>query len=511
MSTNPFEQFNTPAEQPEVPKDPNPFAQFNTPAVPALVEEPQTESGFFSRSLDELKGLGEINTTFDKYGDGSIPKSPAQVVVGEAADVLQAGSNILVDGGLTMLDTLMPDVWQEAVKDFSREKWDMVLANPVAQKGLEAAKSGLETYNAWAKENPDWAESLEDIVSITPLARAANFRPRGETYIRKLNKEGDSNKKRRVFDMLRPVNKDLSKDKYFENDKGVIIWDPSTWTREIIDETTKVEGVSPNRSFVHNINALEAAVDAERKSLDARIAKSEKPINLQSVKTGLANKVNNLESETLLVGDALTTGMRVYKRAAQLLDESDGTALGVLNARRKLDEWVRGQSNVYDAAKESATSIALKDIRGYLNDVVSDNVKSARVKQSLTKQHKLLTATDMLLEKAAREADTRFGRLIQKIENETTLKLPTTPLAQAATIGAAGTAVGMGGGAGLAVAGGLGAVLAGYKGGKWLFSPDGKRWLANAMVTLDSNPVTRPEAIALQQLVQGLEQPEEKE
>ncbi len=107
MSTNPFEQFNTPTEQPEVPKDPNPYDQFNTPAVPALVEEPQTESGFFSRSLDELKGLGEINTTFDKYGDGSIPKSPAQVVVGEAADVLQAGSNILVDGGLTMLDKTM--------------------------------------------------------------------------------------------------------------------------------------------------------------------------------------------------------------------------------------------------------------------------------------------------------------------------------------------------------------------------------------------------------------------
>jgi hypothetical protein len=159
---------------------------------------------------------------------------------------------------------------------------------------------------------------------------------------------------------------------------------------------------------------------------------------------------------------------------------------------------------VFDADLESAVSIALKDIRGYLNDTVKKSTKSTRVGPLLDKQHKLLTAGDMLEEKAMKQADTWFGRTIQKFEKATGEKIPTTPLAQAATATALVGAASLGGGAAAASAASL---IAGYKGLKWLYSADGRQWLVKMVRLTDTIPQLKPEVNALVQMSQGLQPP----
>jgi hypothetical protein len=213
--------------------------------------------------------------------------------------------------------------------------------------------------------------------------------------------------------------------------------------------------------------------------------------------------VNALEKEVLLSGDAEAIARKIYAKTTRLIDEYPGDSAGILEVRRELDKWVNSQKSVFDSNFESATTIALRDIRGALNDTVSKTTKSTKVDGLLKRQHKLLTAADMLEEKAARQADGLVGRYIQKFEKATGHKIPTTPLAQAATVGAATAFAGV---PGLATAGGL---IATYKGAKWLFSVDGKRWLSQMVQLSDTIPALKPEINALIQFSEGLNPEEE--
>jgi len=137
-------------------------------------------------------------------------------------------------------------------------------------------------------------------------------------------------------------------------------------------------------------------------------------------------------------------------------------------------------------------------MRNVLNETVGDAVGTKEVKTLLNRQHKLLTAADKLDAKMVKEADTNFGRLRQQAEELLHTKFPTTPLAVGAT---AATAATLAGPAGLGTVAGL---FGGYKGAKWLASPQGKQWMARIVELADSYPALQPEILALSQISDGL-------
>lgn len=516
---NYFDRFDDVPTEAPLTGGQNFFDQFDeapTEAPPEAAQEP----GFLERSQDTLAdaGTGITDALFgneDEYADtsnidpatmetfGAPTESPMQRVSEAGATALGAASNVLVDGGLSLIQSVMPDSWEERVKNFSREAWDKIMTTP-ARQGVEALEKGYEHYKAWAEENPEWAQTVEEAVSVGSMGRTGP--KRGDTYIKRQKKHNISNRKDQTRQLLEPDTKDFTNWDYYEDTGGTVRGSPKTWTKEVLDEVVRVPDVKPKKSYVHNMNAVRTKSKDYKDELDSLVsAKGKQDINIDSVKTGLANRVNSLDKETLLTGDPLAKAIKIYDHATDLLDEADGSALSILNVRRKLDEWVSDQSRVFDADLQSATSIALRDIRGYLNDTVKKNTKSTRVSTLLDKQHKLLTAGDMLQEQASAQADKYFGRLVQKFEKNTGIHLPSTPLAQAATLGAAGVTFGAPGLAGAAGA------LATYKGVRWLFSPDGKRMLAELARLSDSVPALKPEVIALQQIAQGInpEDPEE--
>lgn len=512
------------------------------PIEDQTAEEAQ-ETTWTGRSTETLKGAGtaisdalteSMDTgydtsnidpaTMDALGTPTFgPQERAQTAISES---LSAASNVIVDGGLSMLQAIVPDSMQDFVIGYSRKAWDEIAQTPIMKKGIEAASMGIQEYAEWAKENPNHARRLEESINIGALGKARRgltgkdvstdmrgaqttierpqYTPRrGETYLKKNKKDQMNNRKAQARDLVAPDNYDPKNGSYYEAPGGEVRWDPNTWVKEVMDEMVKVPDMNPKKSYVYNMNKMREKSQSFKDELDELVRTKGGTVNKQSLKAGLANSVNALDSEVLLGTEAGGIARKIYAKTSKLIDEYPGDSAGILEVRRELDRWVNSQKSVFDANFESATTIALRDIRGMLNDTVSKTTKSSKVDGLLKRQHKLLTAADMLEEKAAKQADTWAGRLVQKFEKNTGHKIPTTPLAQVATIGAA-TAVG--GGAGLAAAGGL---LGLYKGGKWLFSTDGKKWLSQMVKLSDSVPALKPEVNALIQFSQGLNPDEE--
>jgi hypothetical protein len=280
------------------------------------------------------------------------------------------------------------------------------------------------------------------------------------------------------------------------------VYEPSPWEAAVNLEVVKTPGVDPKKTYTHNMNAVRDQSTKYRNELDKLAAKAG-PMDVTTLRGELSDLVGDLSERTLLTGDAAKIGESIYKKADELLAAGDGSVSSVLQARRDLDAWVRGQKNVFDSSFENATTVALKEIRDHMNKSVSKAVGNGKVDDLLQKQNKLLFAGDRLEAHALKEADGKIGRLIQKMEKSTGEKIPTTPLAQWAT---GAYAVGK-----WAMWVPLIPLVGGWKGVKWLATPEGKQALRKAARAAKDQPLVQPEINALIQAAEGLGAPEEED
>lgn len=112
-----------------------------------------------------------------------------------------------------------------------------------------------------------------------------------------------------------------------------------------------------------------------------------------------------------MVGDNKKIAQNLINKYKAIQSEEGGTALGVLKARRRFDEYVRSvkpkalgstTGNVYDSA--------VKAIRTGANDFLHSIIKDVDVRASLLKQSNLFRAIDML---APQKDISKIGRALK--------------------------------------------------------------------------------------------------
>lgn len=498
---NPFDTYD---DMPPAAVTQNPFDQFD-PLVET--EEPVEETSFLERTGDQFVETGG-NIVDEVFGD-QVYGDLSSRVQGVLSQLIVGGSNILVDGGMTLVRSMIPDDWEDAIVDFSREKWDQIAQNPTVKEGLEFAQESMEAYAAWAKENPGEAKKIEELVNIAAIARPIRALPKGQPIKRAGGKQRANNRREQVGELLEPIGKKGDGDITTEGLFDTKVYVPSPREKDIIEEVIKVPSVKPRKSSTYNRSAITQHASKMAKELDEYILKKGNPIiNRDSLNASLANRVNKLADETLLTGNALEAGIKVYHKAQELIDASDGSALGLLQVRRDLDKWIRSQKNVFDADLENGTSIAVREIRRELNSQVNKAMPSEFVSNSLERQSKLWSARDMLDGKAFKEPDTALGRLLEKARSVTGLHVSATPVGVAATGGVIGSIFGSAPAMGSLVGGG--AALTGYAAIKAMRGPRAKEIVGSLLKLADDYPILAPEVNALIQLSEDLGPPEEE-
>ena len=126
----------------------------------------------------------------------------------------------------------------------------------------------------------------------------------------------------------------------------------------------------------------------------------------------------------------------IFGEAVRQVQNSDGSLLGLLEARRGVDKFTRSYDGKVDFTTQNSLATASRSVRNAMNEILEREAKNTEVARSLRKQAAFLDAAKILNKKISKDGRTVFARLEKVAGNY----MPRTPLAQTAT---ASTAAGL--------------------------------------------------------------------
>lgn len=200
---------------------------------------------------------------------------------------------------------------------------------------------------------------------------------------------------------------------------------PSLKETEMAGELRKIPNIGKQKTLQGNYNVIQKEVGTEADRLKTLLVKNDVLFPKEEVKAALKSAASRLEESPLVTGDAAISAQRIMAKMESLLDEMPkSSASYLLEARKKLDQWMKSQKggDIFDPARENAISIALREIRTATNDFIASKATSVPVKQSLKRQSTLYSAMENIAPKAADEAPNVIARSVQNITKTIPLK-----------------------------------------------------------------------------------------
>lgn len=370
------------------------------------------------------------------------------------------------------------------------------VAGTVAQ--TKPVQNTIQKYDQWKKANPEAAYNLEAVVNIGSLVPGAKTGQAGLKTAGKVAgktagvleksaiKSEAKSLQKFAGELVKPIQtkaiKESQVSRTTETGRGILkrsVVQPTTQEVRSAEAISRVPGINSSKTMQQNYNAVQTHNRTLAQGLDESIAKRGFLVPRKESVAKLRQAAKELESSPTIVGDAEKTAQKLIQGMEKFLNEEPGTGQGVLNARKKYDEWVRSQKpKAFDAASENAFTTANREIRQAMNDLLEAKAPDLEVKKSLAEQSSLYRAMDTIAPKAAQEADSAIGRAMQSVGRVLGVKNR--------AVQAAAAVVGVGGlGAAATFAPGIAAVgvpmFLAYKGGQLAMKPGVRNALSKVL------------------------------
>jgi len=319
------------------------------------------------------------------------------------------------------------------------------------------AKESFADYNNWknsSEENQRKARVLESTVDMAALVAPASktkaltdgWEDSGRKMILAGDKKKFTNKREGVQALLEPRN--IGKAEGRVTEEGLLrtkTYNPTEYEQEAIDVITGLPKINTSRSATYNMNIVEDEIGLAAQRLEKRIIGQGNPkVDTQLIQQELEKDLIALvNSDTFYGTKAVISNIQSMQRLAnKLILSSDGTAVGLLNARKLLDRELKANAPaVYDADYENAKAAALRVIRQKINTSVAEAVPETDVLRQLKRQNLMFNALDTLTDKSNAEDLTMVARAITRLEKATGLNAPSSVGGLAVTAGLTTTAL----------------------------------------------------------------------
>ena len=463
------------------------------------------DSGFLSNVAGDLTSrVQNITQTNEDFEDGLIFKAERDF---RNAGQFAAGASDIVGESLVLatkgVSFLIPDSIEDPVKQAAATGFSAIMSTSLGEEAKNVLQGTIEDYKDWASSNPRKSKMLEAVVNIgvwfSPAKAKLDAAPVDKirpTMIQRVantvakSADGTILKrgKKKAATLIMPVVKDpLKTDEQtfpFPRKVNPITkrLDPTTGAgykynidvidqnqQKIIDDLGSLD-IPINTSYQGSLNRVQQAISEEAESLLSKLIKSsamsvvpetagnrvisgkvdiDNRITQQEVENVINTSVNNLLEQDLFVSaNELTKTVNIIRdKAIKIFATKSETPVGLLQARMELDTWLKAYKppqQVYQQIDnvETALTSATTSVRIAMNDLISTKAPNAGLKRSLEFQSNLYRAMNPIVEKASAEFNTSAGRLWQNV-TRTGVKLPTTPLAQLATVSAASGLLGL--------------------------------------------------------------------
>lgn len=428
-------------------------AQFpdRQPLAPVTDITPQPESTLLERAGEviERRGAG-IEETLARPLALGLPREGAlgvgEKLVRTLGDVAGGVGEIAGDAIMTGISYLTPDLAKEAVDD----AFNYVSQTEAGKEGLRLASLSADKYKGWADANPDDAKLLESYFNIGALIApptkikapildvAETLEDTGGNLVKSGRSKIRGEERDIITAMLEPDAKHLTGEDFNVSDiTQEITYSPqSPYTQETIDIVTDSKIVKPKKTYTYNSKKLGEAAKRERKILEARLAREDVTLNKANVLREIETKAQQfLDEAQRTIGDEtkLKQVNSIFGEAVRQIQNSDGSLLGLLDARRGVDKFTRSYDGKVDFTTQNSLATASRAVRNAMNEILERESKNTEVSRSLRKQAAFLDAAKILNKKISKDGRTVFARLAKVAGNY----MPRTPLAQAATASAA--------------------------------------------------------------------------
>jgi hypothetical protein len=412
---------------------------------------PQPESTLMERvgEVVQRRGAG-IGETLSRPLDLGLPQEGALGVgdklVRTLGDVAGGVGEIAGDAIMTGISYLTPDLAKEAVDD----AFNYVSQTEAGKEGLRLATLSADKYKGWADANPDDAKLLESYFNIgaflTPATKikapvldvAETLEDTGGNLVKSGRSKIRGEERDIITAMLEPDAKHLTGEDFEVSEiTQKITYNPqSPYTQETIDIVTDSGIVKPKKTYTYNSKKLGEAAKRERNILEARLAREDVILNKANVLREIETKAQQfLDEAQRTIGDEtkLKQVNSIFGEAVRQVQNSDGSLLGLLEARRGVDKFTRSYDGKVDFTTQNSLATASRSVRNAMNEILEREAKNTEVARSLRKQAAFLDAAKILNKKISKDGRTVFARLAKVAGNY----MPRTPLAQAATASAA--------------------------------------------------------------------------
>ena len=446
--------------------------------------------------LEELRQKEEAGT-FSRRERGSYSALSGRGALGTGLDLVGTGISLTA----REISKFVPDSVEKKVVDSVTDTVKKLGEIPTINKAMEAIQDGYQSYLQWKSENPNDAMGVESIVNVAevfappfkrkPIPDKTIFRTESDRQFDRAKYLETKQRRDYLEDLITPIstkaNDEARAKRMTQNARGRNVYNPSEEEIEMVN-VLKRTPVSADNSLVGNRVILDAEINKTHNSLVKELNKSDVKLNKKELNGELERIVDDLqETNPVLVGDASAVAKKIFNKAQQLMAKTDGSPAQLMQVRRDLDKWAKQQGKGSFDGNENAYTVAQRAVRDFLNEKVADAVPETAVLDKLRKQHLLLRTNDRLLPKAAQEADTKIGRLVDNFYIATGTTPPRTMLGKVATVGLATSIVG---GAGMLgalpyLATGAGAGTIGYAIYRGSVSPSLRKALSAALKETD--------------------------
>lgn len=446
--------------------------------------------------LEELKQKEESGT-LSRRERGIYSALSGRGALGTGLDLVGTGISLTA----REISKFVPDTVEKKVVDGVTDTVKKLSEIPTINKAMEAIKDGYQSYLQWKSENPNDAMGVESIINVAeifappfkrkPIPDKTIFRTESDRQFDRAKYLETKQRRDYLEDLITPIstkaNDEARAKRMTQNARGRNVYNPSEEEIEMVN-VLKRTPVSADNSLVGNRVILDAEINKTHNSLVKELNKSDVKLNKKELNGELERIVDDLqETNPVLVGDASAVAKKIFNKAQQLMAKTDGSPAQLMQVRRDLDKWAKQQGKGSFDGNENAYTVAQRAVRDFLNEKVADAVPETAVLDKLRKQHLLLRTNDRLLPKAAQEADTKIGRLVDNFYIATGTTPPRTMLGKVATVGLATSIVG---GAGMLgalpyLATGAGAGTIGYAIYRGSVSPSLRKALSAALKETD--------------------------
>ena len=363
----------------------------------------------------------------------------------------------------------IPDSIEEPVKQEMRDAMQAFYEHPLGKQAQQALILGEDTWFEFKDNHPDFALIVESAFNIgawfrrgpdaKPIAKTPEGTPNPafvDPKTRQVNRL--SGRKRGIWKVIEPMKTAPETNQQTTAPQGPLRTQQTVLTQAEIDQVETVAKhtrVDPTRTDRTNAEDINAAISKLEERLQRALANVKTQIpHARIIETARA-RLQAYQAANRGRGKLKTPVQDAMNQLQVILSQFGDTPVEILKARRALDDWRRtnfGEDdfNASQGKKGARTRSQIYDIlRGVLNDSIdfdafegvptsplSRKATKSNTRQLLREQSHLIKALETINAKYP-EGSTIMARVRQNMA-ALNMTLPSTPLAQAATINAVG-------------------------------------------------------------------------